>query len=526
MKTQCPQTITGVTNPLRQWIASRLLLWCAVLLLAAAPVSAQDADVETFARIDAHVERVMAMLDIRGVAIGIVQGDDVVYLKGYGRAGEDGRAMTPQTPIVLASVSKSFTGMAIQQLVEAGRLDLQTLVAEILDWFPYPAIRVSHLVYQTSGFTTFSGTSYLAEGLRGDDALEDAMRRVVVNYPPVSEPGTAFEYSNTNYDLLGLIVQVVSGQPYETYVQENIFTPLGMTNSYTSLEEAQAGGISQGYTPFFDQMRPVDSVYSRGHIASAGLISSAEDMTHYHIALLNGGRYQDSEVLSAEGVLALHSPGYKVDLWNGYGMGWWRYPFWAGVEDDGVYTGAYPYAVEHTGTANNYLSYQYLLPARRQAIVILINSFDSTRESLYFNLPNGIAEILNGYTEASVLTAREDFFTQNGFVVMRVLLVVWIFMALLALRRIVVWWRNPTARPRSVLRRVAGIAIPVVLDAALMVLILSLTPSLNSTLDSILAYQPEAPILFYGFVGLALGWGTLRTALYLWLLKPVTPSAP
>ena len=495
------------------------VLLCCVLMVAAVPVSAQAVDPDTGARIDAHVEGIMAMLDIRGAAVGIVQGDTVVHLKGYGTAGEDGRAMTPQTPVVLASVSKSFTGLAIQQLVEAGQLEIETPVAEILDWFPYTDIQVSHLLYQTGGFTTTSGTSYLAEGLRDDGALEDAMRRVVFNYPPVREPGVQFEYSNTNYDLLGLIVQIVSGQPYEGYVQGNIFAPLGMTNSYTSLEDAQAGGISQGYTPIFDQMRPVDSVYSRGHIASAGLISTAEDMTRYHIALLNGGRYQDTSVLSPEGVLALHTPGQMTDRWNGYGMGWWRYPFWAGVEDSGVYAGEYPYVLEHTGTANNYISYQYLVPARQLGIVVLINSYDATRESLYFNLPNGIAELLSGYADATALSAREDFLTQNGLVVMRVLLAVWIVMALLALRKIIIWWRDPTARPRSGLRRLAAIAIPVLLDVAVLVLVLViLPPSTDSTLDSILAYIPESQILVFGLIGLAAVWGVVRTLLFVWLL--------
>ncbi|MBK9125483.1 MAG: serine hydrolase [Chloroflexi bacterium] len=494
-------------------------LLCVALVFAGTPASAQNTDAETLARIDAHVERVMAMLDIRGVAVGIVQGDTVVHLKGYGRADEDGRAMTPQTPVVLASISKSFTGLAIQQLVEAGQLEIGTPVADILDWFPYPDIRVSHLLYQTGGFTTISGTSYLAGGRRDDGALEDTMRRVVVDYPPVREPGVQFEYSNTNYDLLGLIVQVVSGQPYEAYVQANIFTPLGMTSSYTSLEAAQAGGLSQGYTPVFDQMRPVDSVYSRGHIASAGLISSAEDMTRYHIALLNGGQYGDATVLSAEGVTALHTPGHMTDLWNGYGMGWWRYPFWAGVEDRGVYTVEYPYVLEHTGTANNYISYQYLVPARQLGIVVLVNSYDPTHESLYYNLPNGIAELLIGYAEAAALPAREDFLTQNGLVVMRVLLAIWVVMALLALRKIVLWWRDSSAKPRSALRRLAAIAIPALLDVGVLVLVLViLPPSADSTIDSILAYLPETPILLYGLIGLAAGWGAIRTLLYVALL--------
>ena len=502
------------------------ILFCCIIL-SVTQVSAQELDTSITDRIDAHVERFMDMLGIPGVAVAIVQGDQVVYLQSYGIADDAGREMTPKTPVIIASLSKSFTGMAVQQLVEAGQISINTPVSEILNWFPHDAIRLSHLLYQTSGFTALSGQSYLADNLRDADALETSMRRTAADYPPVREPGVGFEYSNTNYDLLGLVVQVVSGQSYEDYIQENIFDPLEMTDSYTSLEAARQNGLSQGYLPYFGQSRAVENpLYSRGHIASAGIISTAEDMAHYHIAVLNGGRYRDAAVLSEEGTIALHTPGHMLGTWNGYGMGWWRYPFWSGIEDESLYSSTVPYVLDHSGTANGFTSHQFLVPERQQAIIILSNAHDPTRVSLYYNLPHGIAEILNGSSEAAFIPASDDFLTQNGHVVFWVLLVVWVIMALIALQWIVARWRNPMTLPRSRFFGMLIVLIPAVLDIGLVFLMLSAPALVDTTMSVLFAYLSETRILIPGLLAVAAGWGTLRTVLFLWLWLRRSPAQP
>src|SRR5918912_1372739 len=109
------------------------------------------------ASIDAYINAQMQADHIPGVALGLVHNDQIVHLRGFGTADQSGRAVTPQTPFILASVSKSFTALAIMQLVEAGKVELDAPVQRYLPWFrvadPVASARITvrHLLYHTSG---------------------------------------------------------------------------------------------------------------------------------------------------------------------------------------------------------------------------------------------------------------------------------------------------------------------------------------------------------------------------------------
>ena len=114
------------------------LLLLALCLIGTAPVTAAQPAAADFAAIDAYIEAQMRELRIPGLALGIVQGDQIVHLKGFGVAGPDGRPVTPQTPFQINSLGKPMTAVAIMQLVEAGKLDLDAPVQRYL-----PAFRVA-----------------------------------------------------------------------------------------------------------------------------------------------------------------------------------------------------------------------------------------------------------------------------------------------------------------------------------------------------------------------------------------------
>lgn len=100
-----------------------------------------------------------------------------------------------------------------------------------------------------------------------------------------------FEYTDANYDVLGLIVEKVSGQTYESRIRERIFAPLGMNHSFTNQADARRSGLATGHRSWFGFPRPFDAPYSRTAMPSSYLISSAEDVTHFLISQLNGGTY-------------------------------------------------------------------------------------------------------------------------------------------------------------------------------------------------------------------------------------------
>ncbi len=272
--------------------------------------------------IDEYITERMRSDRIPGTAVTIVKGDRIVYLKGYGQADPSGRPVTPQTPFIIGSITKPFTALAVMQLVEAGKVQLDAPVQRYLPWFrladPAAAaqITVRMLIDQTSGlpqnptFVTWTWPDY-------PDALERHVR-LLANTQPSFPPGQSFAYSNANYATLGVIIQAVTGQSYEDYVREHIFKPLDMRHSFVSQDEAIQDGMAMGHRWWFGFPIPATLPYNRANLPAGFIISSAEDMAHFLIAQLNGGRYQDKAVLSPEGISLMQAeppPGT-------YGLGW------------------------------------------------------------------------------------------------------------------------------------------------------------------------------------------------------------
>jgi CubicO group peptidase (beta-lactamase class C family) len=119
--------------------------------------------------------------------------------------------------------------------------------------------------------------------------------------------GKRFQYSNYIFNVLGLIVQTVSGQSYEDYVQQHIFVPLEMSHSYTSAEQAREHDRAMGHRYWFGWPFAYEMPYNRAQLPSGFINAGARDMTHYLIAQLDGGRYKDAQVLSSRGIAEIFS---------------------------------------------------------------------------------------------------------------------------------------------------------------------------------------------------------------------------
>ena len=385
---------------------SRMLVWVALVVLvlscaylASSPGSADvssngdSASTGEFAAIDAFVEGEMSAQRIPGLSLGIVRDGQTVHLQGFGEADESGRDVTPQTPFIIGSLSKSFTAMAIMQLVEAGQVDLDAPVQEYLPWFRVAdaaasaRITVRQLLNQTSGISPRTGKTFQGNGDVSDKALERAVRKL--STAELSEPvGSTFQYSTVNYAVLGLIVQEVSGETYEEYVQQQIFTPLGMQHSFTSEADAEPQGLATGHNYWFGRPAAAYVAYNRGILPAGYLISSAEDMTHYVIAQLHDGSFEGTELLSPAGTAEMHRaavPTLAAD--TSYGMGWFVGP----VND-------LP-AVFHQGETFTYHANIVLLPETDEGVVILMNaenSVDLFTRGRMGTIASGVASMLEG----------------------------------------------------------------------------------------------------------------------------------
>lgn len=174
--------------------------------------------------------------DRPGCAIGVLHYGDVVFSKGYGLANLDYRlAFTPQTVSDIGSVAKQFTAMAILLLEREGKLQLQADIRKYLPEVPDfgNTIRVIDLLHHTSGIREIYATEELAGYRPGDGILqEDALTLVTHSSELNFKPGDAYSYCNTAFMLLAEIIHRVSGQPFEDYMREHIFHPLGMDHTF------------------------------------------------------------------------------------------------------------------------------------------------------------------------------------------------------------------------------------------------------------------------------------------------------
>ena len=259
-----------------------------------------------FAAIERFVRGEMAAQRIPGLALGISENDRITYLRGFGKADDSGRPVTPKTPFIIGSLSKSFTALAIMQLVEAGKIELDAPVQRYLPWFRVArrgSFRADHRPPppEPDERPIDQDRPHVPGQRRHSDAALEKTVRKLSSVELTAPVGKTHQYSTINYSVLGLIVQTVAGRSYESYVQTEILDPLQMRDSFTSAAAAERHGLATGYNYWFGRPRAADLPYNRGLVPAGYLISDAEDMTHYLIAQLNNGRYRSASVLSPDG---------------------------------------------------------------------------------------------------------------------------------------------------------------------------------------------------------------------------------
>jgi len=397
---------------IHRWVTIvSVALICALTIAPVSALQTTNVDLTAFPQIDNYISSQMADLHIPGISIAIVQGNQIVHLKSFGIADSTGRSLTPQTPMLIGSLTKSFTALAIMQLVEAGKIDLDSPVQQYLTWFfilPPPEtdyldinqnpdsnassqITIRHLLNQTSGISRSTGEKMIADWDTSDSAIEHYVR--ALGTERMHRPaGAGFEYSNANYVTLGMVIQAVSGMSYEAYIQEHIFKPLEMNNSFTSQLEAQQHGMSAGYRQWFGfPVLASDLPYPRGMVPAGYLISSAEDLAHYMIAQMNAGQYKDVSIVSPQAIEMIHAPavlaapeGYHRQPSGYYGMGWYV-----------MAMNNIPVLV-HDGDTPNFHADMVLIPVRKWGIVLLVNTNTVLLGNGIRNLAAGVANILMG----------------------------------------------------------------------------------------------------------------------------------
>ncbi|WP_295801504.1 serine hydrolase [uncultured Microbulbifer sp.] len=314
-------------------VTLQLLSWFSALLFSIGTVSAASLDdpatVEAFA--DGLVNPLMQNHDSPSGVVAVAKDGNLLVAKGYGYQDIESRvAVDPaKTLFRPGSVSKLFTWVAVMQQVEQGKLDLDTDVNtylksfQIKDTFDEP-ITLRHIFTHTAGFEDGAIAYLILESPENILPLEEAMARLQL--ARVNPPGAQTAYSNYATALAGLIVQNVSGVPFNDYIEQNIFQPLGMENSTFEepLPDSLKSQMAKSYAVEAGKYveKPFELVSNFG--PAGGLSSTGTDMLRFAQAILNGGELDGNRILKQETVdLMLSKQFSHDDRLLGMGLGFY-----------------------------------------------------------------------------------------------------------------------------------------------------------------------------------------------------------
>lgn len=349
-------------NPMNKFFRP-IFIFLSVLIVIIFNLNSSANQPDLGGRIDRFITTQMKTHHLPGLALAITQNDQVLYVQGYGTANND-QPVTPQTQFLIASVSKSFTAIAVMQLVEAGQINLDSPVQTYLPEFtltdPVMAAKITirHLLNQVSGLSDIDFPELQLSQAKTIHSRVNSLSRA----RPIAFPGTEFHYFNPNYEVLARVVEVVSQQPFSAYLKTHIFTPLQMPqtfNATTSTDALQgATNVAQGYMMAFNLpfSYPEISGYLSG---SSGIVSTAKDMAHYLILQTNNGQFKETKLLSETSVALMHAPLKAVDSY--YGMGWFN------RTENGKLV------LEHNGILSTFYTDIVLLPEEKYGIALLYN---------------------------------------------------------------------------------------------------------------------------------------------------------
>jgi CubicO group peptidase (beta-lactamase class C family) len=280
--------------------------------------------------------------DIAGASVLVMKDGNVLLQKGYGYADfKSKKPVDPASTIFrLASISKLFTWVSVMQLQEQGRLNLDTDVNQYLDFQIRPAfnkpITLRNLMTHTAGFEE-TLNDIIITNPRHVVSLRDYLIR---NQPMrIFPPGQIPAYSNYGVGLASYIVQRVSGEAFEKYVEEHVFAPLGMTHSsfYQPLQKRLAQLPSDGYRG--NTTKPPVGFEIFNPVGAGGLSSTASDMGRFGQALLNGGELDGKRILKPETLALMWTPQFRASdqlppICMGFYQDWRNHLHWIGHEGD------------------------------------------------------------------------------------------------------------------------------------------------------------------------------------------------
>lgn len=297
----------------------------AIMPAASIPPTLERADVEPW--LDGFMALALPRSDVAGATVAIVKDGEIVLSKGYGFADVERRVPVAADRHLfrVASITKLFTWTAVMQLVELGKIDLDTDINYYLDFaippFQGQPLTMRHLMTHTAGFELVMRDlfSFKPNGL----SLAETVKLWVPNR--IYSPGTTPTYSNYGPAVAGYIVERVSGEPFDDYIERHILEPLRMTQSSTRQPppEGLVQNLSNGYLLGSGEPYPYEYTL---HRPAGAMASTAPDMARFMMAHLNDGVLDGNRILQRETARMMHTTPYPLlDPLHSMGFGFYQH---------------------------------------------------------------------------------------------------------------------------------------------------------------------------------------------------------
>ncbi|MBG9456244.1 beta-lactamase [Lysinibacillus sphaericus] len=350
---------------------------------------------EKIQKIDQFIQEQKAISKIPGISLVIVERGKTVYEKGFGYADVQSKTpVTSKTLFELGSTSKAFTGLAILKLEKEGLLKRSDDVRKYIPWLELEfngepqAITINQLLYHTSGIAT--NTISTIPKSNEENALELTVKKLL-DQPLNRQPGSSFEYATVNYDVLGLVIEKVSKQPFDMYIKQHILEPINMKDSFVGIHQVESNEIASGYKIGLMREQEYTPPIYRGNIPAGYIISNTNDIANW-LKLQLG----NSQINSIENkiIQESHIPDQSVEPFDKdtyYASGW-------GVigKEDKQY-------IFHAGENPTFSSYFIMQPDEQIGVAVLSNMNSSYTTAI----GQGVMDLWEG---KSVNTIHADNF--------------------------------------------------------------------------------------------------------------------
>jgi D-alanyl-D-alanine carboxypeptidase len=339
-----------------------VVLWAVVCLLAVAAVAVTQSEStlspQLRSSIDEAAQQVLKTTGVPSASIAVVQDGKIGYLQAYGSAKLDPQtAATPTMRYSIGSISKQFTAAAILMLAEEGKLSLDDPVSKYVSGLTdADKVTIRELLSHTSGYQDFWPQDYAPPLMFKPITADEIMDRWA-KIPLDFQPGTKWQYSNTNYVIAGVIVEKVSGMPLLQFLSQRVFTPLGMASVSDTDKNRLPPTDPTGYMRYaLGPLRPAGKE-GRGWMFAAGeLAMTAEDLAKWDISII------DQKVLKPASYLEMET---EMLLKNGVGT---RYGLGVTVTSQNGHR-----VLEHGGEVLGFVAENIVLPDDKIAVVVLTN---------------------------------------------------------------------------------------------------------------------------------------------------------